>query len=139
MILMLKHSQVAQLGKYALNHLDDIKLVRISAVPPRSDIAINESRYIQTFLQVDLNKNFYFSYDYDLTQTLQRNMSGGNEDVLDLNKEEDPIGYKSSTIKKSTRSNTLFLWNEYLFHESGLSLDSPWILPLIHGFVDQSS
>ncbi len=127
MILMSKHSQVAQLGKYALNHLDDVKLIRLSTTPPKSELSINESRYIQTFLQVDLNKNFYFSYDYDLTQTLQKNMSSEGE-----------LQSKQGTQQNHT-FNTLFLWNEYLFHDSGIDLHSPWMLPLIHGFVDQSS
>jgi hypothetical protein len=32
-------------------------------------------RYLQIFNQVDLSKNFYFSYTYDVTQTLQSNMT----------------------------------------------------------------
>ena len=32
-------------------------------------------RYMQIFGQVDLSKNFYFSYTYDITQSLQVNMT----------------------------------------------------------------
>ncbi|KAI9136841.1 hypothetical protein BKA69DRAFT_1101835, partial [Paraphysoderma sedebokerense] len=31
--------------------------------------------YIQTFQAINLHKNFYFSYTYDLTHSLQYNMT----------------------------------------------------------------
>lgn len=34
-----------------------------------------EQRYLKMFTNIDLNSNFYFSYSYDLTRTLQHNLS----------------------------------------------------------------
>lgn len=125
-ILIQKKSQIAQLGKYRLFHLDDIKVIRLSAAPAKAEVSMDESRYMQTFLQVDLGKNFYFSYNYDLTNTLQRNMT--------LN---ESLEVKSATLENGI--NRLFMWNEFLFEHSALSLDkSSWVIPLIHGFADQS-
>lgn len=35
----------------------------------------DEARYVKMFQNIDLSSNFYFSYSYDLTHTLQYNMS----------------------------------------------------------------
>lgn len=34
-----------------------------------------EQRYLKMFTNIDLKSNFYFSYSYDLTRTLQHNLS----------------------------------------------------------------
>lgn len=34
-----------------------------------------EQRYLKMFTNIDLRSNFYFSYSYDLTRTLQYNLS----------------------------------------------------------------
>lgn len=38
----------------------------------------SEQRYLKMFMNIDLKSNFYFSYSYDLTRTLQHNMSQPN-------------------------------------------------------------
>lgn len=35
----------------------------------------DEQRYVKMFQSIDLSSNFYFSYSYDLTHTLQHNMT----------------------------------------------------------------
>lgn len=81
-----------------------------------------ETKLVNTFQSVDLSKNFYFSYSYDITNTLQANL----------------------TISPDHRKwNTRFMWNHYLLAPA-FDLEEPkgrsrWVLPLIHGFVDQAS
>lgn len=89
-------------------------------------------RYITTFQNIDLTKNFYFSYTYDVTNTLQVNMT------------RPPIERKDSpTNKQSVPSghNDMFVWNHYLLKSGFKDLNSRsgWILPIIYGFVDQAS
>jgi hypothetical protein len=72
---------------------------------------------VSIFQSVDLNQNFYFSYAYDLTSTLQRNMS------------RDPM--------EPPRYNSMFMWNHYLVVSAFPELVSDWVLPVVHGFVDQ--
>jgi hypothetical protein len=98
-------------------------------------------RMMSTFQQVDLSKNFYFSYvppeslstlccitadldrySYDITNTLQTNLT-------------------TSTTERPW--NTRFMWN-YRLLKPAFTLEEPkgrskWVLPLIHGFVDQAS
>jgi hypothetical protein len=61
-------------------------------------------------------------YSYDITNTLQTNL----------------------TVSAANRNwNTRFMWNHHLLSPA-FDLEEPkgrsrWILPLIHGFVDQAS
>lgn len=36
---------------------------------------VDEQRYVKMFLAIDLSTNFYYSYSYDVTHTLQMNMA----------------------------------------------------------------
>jgi len=92
------------------------------AVSPKAVRSAQETKLVNTFQSVDLSKNFYFSYSYDITNTLQTNL----------------------TVSPENRKwNTRFMWNHHLL-EPAFDLEEPkgrsrWVLPLIHGFVDQAS
>ncbi|OQS06344.1 hypothetical protein THRCLA_01619 [Thraustotheca clavata] len=77
-----------------------------------------EARYLTLFHFVDLTKDFYFSYTYDLTHTLQHNMT-----------------------TDQTKSSDMFEWNFYLNREFSAALSAPatseWVQPLILGFYEQ--
>ncbi|KGB77995.2 polyphosphoinositide phosphatase [Cryptococcus deuterogattii R265] len=118
MILVTKRSEVGLLGGHYIYHCDDTTLYPIG---PKVEKSAQETRMVNTFNLVDLSKNFYFSYSYDLTNTLQTNLtvSGNNR-----------------------RWNTRFMWNHHLLSPA-FNLEEPrgrsrWIIPLIHGFVDQA-
>lgn len=44
----------------------------------------DEQRYVKMFQSIDLSSNFYFSYSYDLTHTLQSNMAPPKHIKLDI-------------------------------------------------------
>jgi hypothetical protein len=73
------------------------------------------NRYITIFQRIDLSKHFYYSNTYNLTQSLQKNTSQPKE------------------------LQNMFVWNRHLFEKAHELLQAPWGIPLIHGFVDQSS
>lgn len=79
-----------------------------------------------------MTKNFYFSYTYDLTNTLQVNMTRPPYTQLqsDTQKTEPNIEY-----------NLMFVWNHYLMKAGfeSINTQSSWILPMVYGFVDQAS
>ncbi|WVN86922.1 uncharacterized protein L203_102097 [Cryptococcus depauperatus CBS 7841] len=118
MILITKRSKVGLLGGQYIYHCDDTTLWPIGSKVEKS---AQETKMINTFNLVDLSKNFYFSYSYDLTNTLQTNL----------------------TLPASKRQwNTRFMWNHHLLSAT-FDLQEPkeksrWIIPLIHGFVDQA-
>jgi phosphatidylinositol 3,5-bisphosphate 5-phosphatase len=117
LILITKKSPVALIGGHYINHIDDTVMIPIHFNSKTYAPSPQEQRYFQIFNQVDRTKNFYFSYTYDLTRSLQSNMTQGWEKIT---------------------PKTMFLWNEFL--TSDVFDDySMWYIPIIHGFVDQAS
>ncbi|GAA5926528.1 hypothetical protein JCM3775_001042 [Rhodotorula graminis] len=116
MILITRRSKVAVLGGHFIYHSEGTDLHEISPVP--AGLSAEDARQKNAFLSVHLSKNFYFSYTYDATNTLQRNLLRG-ADFLPF---EDK-----------------WVWNWRLLRPMRRCLrpQSAWILPLIHGFVDQ--
>ena len=126
MILITKRSPVGLLGGHYIYHIDETLM--LSLAPKKSYIGgSTESKLLNTFKQVDLSKNFYFSYSYDLSHSLQFNLL--------QNKQYNILN-----------SNKRFIWNHNLLNclnenENETLIDfnnANWILPIIHGFVDQS-
>ncbi|GAB5587403.1 phosphatidylinositol-3 [Umbelopsis nana] len=130
MLFITRRSQVALVGGHYIYHIDETKLVPIG-LPVKYDKNSEEARYIAIFQNVDMTKNFYFSYTYDLTNTLQVNMTRPPYTELQGDsKMTDPHnGY-----------NLMFVWNHHLLKSgfSSVSTQSSWVLPMIYGFVDQA-
>ncbi|KAF9578141.1 phosphatidylinositol-3,5-bisphosphate 5-phosphatase, partial [Lunasporangiospora selenospora] len=122
LVVVTKRSPVALIGGHYVFHIDAVSTLSIhSSTTPTTKLDKNsdEARYLQMFQSVDLTKNFYFSYSYDITRTLQWNM----------------------TRQRSEGRNKMFVWNQYLL-ENGFGkqgqMESQWALPIMYGFVDQS-
>lgn len=141
MVLISKRSVVSLLGGHYIYHCDETQVVPVchasmqSMILPRSKTRDQrEATLLHTFRQVDLSKNFYFSYTYDLTRTLQDNMTGSRCPAA-----ADAWGYREK-----------FMWNYRLlrpaFADCQGAPNAPpgpgdkrvWVLPLVHGFVDQA-
>lgn len=126
MIFITKRRQVALLGGHYIYHIDETRLVPIG-LHAKIDKNSDEARYIATFQNIDLAKNFYFSYTYDITNSLQNNLK------------QPPLGTDNG--HDALLHNDMFIWNHYLLSSGFKNLNSRsgWILPLIYGFVDQAS
>ncbi|PFH50390.1 hypothetical protein AMATHDRAFT_61229 [Amanita thiersii Skay4041] len=129
MILVMKRSVVALLGGHYLYHCESTEMIPVSH-HHRIEKQAEEQRLMNIFKQVDISKNFYFSYTYDLTSTLQHNLAGSNR------KPREPWLF-----------NDRFAWNFHLLSapfqnhlekHGQLPLKPHWLLPLIHGHVDQA-
>ncbi|KAJ1881510.1 phosphatidylinositol-3,5-bisphosphate 5-phosphatase [Coemansia sp. RSA 1722] len=112
--LVTKRRPVALLGGHFVYHVEDTRLLSVAYRPERTDM---EERLINTFKNVDLTKNFYYSHTYDITRTLQQNMRG-----------------RSSTYQSTV------VWNYQLLINTaaGLGISSEWTVALVHGYIDQS-
>ncbi|XP_023722312.1 polyphosphoinositide phosphatase isoform X3 [Cryptotermes secundus] len=73
-ILITKRRRVAFVGYHTIYKIEDTSMIYI----PNDGIRVShpdEQRYVKMFQSIDLSSNFYFSYSYDITHTLQNNMS----------------------------------------------------------------
>jgi phosphatidylinositol 3,5-bisphosphate 5-phosphatase len=154
MILITKRSPVALLGGHYVYHCEETEVLTIPS-SHKIEKQSEELRLMGIFKQVDMTKNFYFrcvvanpsplvqsyflgrrlsnqsggfhSYTYDLTSTLQSNATSRNQS------NPGPWPFTSR-----------FAWNYHLFAAAfeNAERDAPkahWVLPLIHGHVDQAS
>lgn len=147
MVLISRRSVVGLLGGHYIYHCDETKIVPVCPANVLANISgrtkildQEEARLLHMFKQVDLGKNFYFSYTYDLTKTLQDNLTNS-----DVHSEED----SRQTSKQSHTAwgySEKFVWNHHLLmpafadsvHDLESSYASEWVLPLVYGFVDQA-
>ncbi|KAJ2718781.1 phosphatidylinositol-3,5-bisphosphate 5-phosphatase [Coemansia sp. Benny D115] len=111
--LVTRRKPVALLGGHYIYHVEDTRLLSITFKPERTEA---EDRFIATFKNVDLTKNFYYSHTYDITRSLQQNMRGRRP-------------YQS-----------MFVWNYQMLVNArvGLGVGAEWTVALVHGYIDQS-
>ncbi|KAF9266223.1 polyphosphoinositide phosphatase [Marasmius fiardii PR-910] len=123
-IIITKRSIVALLGGHYIYHCENTEMIPV-CFNQKVEKPAEEQRLVNIFKQVDMSKNFYFSYTYDLTSTLQHNLVGSSRDVHG----EWPF-------------NDRYAWNFHMitapFGENG-NVRTQWILPLVHGHVDQAT
>ncbi|EEH20357.1 hypothetical protein PABG_02616 [Paracoccidioides brasiliensis Pb03] len=132
MLLVTKRSQVAMVGGHYIYQIDGTELVPLSSstfARAKADKNPEEARFIAIMNNIDLTRSFYFSYSYNITRTLQRNISYVREKLQ-----------KEGSSSRNDDHNQMFVWNHYLL-EPVVSLFKnayDWCLPTIHGYVDQS-
>jgi hypothetical protein len=116
LILITKKSQVSLIAGHFIYHIDETFMIKLgnSVTDKKSP---SESKYLQIFGGVDVSKNLYFSYSYDITNSLQYNLT---------------------TPENEQKPNSMFVWNDFLTREY-INPASSWNIKIIHGFVDQTS
>lgn len=131
LIVVTKRKEVAVLGGHDIYHIEDTEMIPVTNNPKSLEKNSIEARYVQTFLNIDLNKTFYFSYSYDLTNSLQTNMLRNKRQSLGLNDNADPFYV--------FQFNERFVWNGALLAPIKKSFEKyyDWFQPIIHGFIDQ--
>ncbi|KAJ3865788.1 polyphosphoinositide phosphatase [Lentinula novae-zelandiae] len=123
MILLTKRSIVALLGGHYLYHCENTEMIPV-CFNHKVDKPAEEQRMMNIFKQVDMSKNFYFSYTYDLTSTLQHNLAGSTRNV-----------------HGNWSFNDRFAWNFHMITAPFRDIEASrthWLLPLVHGHVDQA-
>ncbi|XP_043270839.1 polyphosphoinositide phosphatase isoform X2 [Venturia canescens] len=82
-ILVTKRRKVAVIGHHTIYKIEDTSMIYI----PNDAVRYfhpDEQRYVKMFQSIDLSSNFYFSYSYDLSHTLQSNMAPPKHIKTDL-------------------------------------------------------
>ena len=130
MLLITKKSQVAVLGGHYIYQVDGTELISLTVSSFRSKVEKDpeEARFIGILNNLDLTRSFYFSYSYDITRTLQRNIVRERESLHP--------GHPQSIVRNH---NFMFVWNHHFLRPASSALNTAydWCLPIIHGFVDQ--
>lgn len=150
LILVTKRTRCAFVGMHLIYTIKDTTMVRVSEPSAKQSHPL-EQRYLKMFQNIDLKSNFYFSYSYDLTRTLQYNLSaprfvGADADIdadqplPDWNRARRPSEPKER-IEYAFRgiSRKRFVWNAFLLRPMDAVMQRDWMLEVIHGFVSQSN
>ena len=133
MLLITKRSQVAMIGGHYIYQVDGTELVSLtmpSSSRFKSDRHPEESRFVGILNNLDLSRSFYFSYSYDVTRTLQHNITRERQNLL-----------QRQPDTPQQHQNGMFIWNHHLLRPATETLKNTydWCLPIVHGFVDQAS
>lgn len=107
MILITKRTKCGIIGKHIIYTIKDTVIIRVCE-PSVKSVHPLEQRYLRIFTSVDLRSNFYFSYSYDLTRTLQHNLSApkhiGKADI----ENDEPLPDWSKYVRNSIEHWTIF-------------------------------
>uniref|UniRef100_A0A0N5AK70 SAC domain-containing protein n=1 Tax=Syphacia muris TaxID=451379 RepID=A0A0N5AK70_9BILA len=121
-MLITKARIVASFGYHHVYKIEEVSMLYVptNSLPQSSD----EQRYVKIFqlriiYSLDLTTNFYFSYKYKLSQTLQENCC-------------------SSINNASHLSGKKFVWNRFLLESLRSShVSEKWLVEIVHGYVGQ--
>ncbi|EDV57744.1 polyphosphoinositide phosphatase [Drosophila erecta] len=151
LLLVTKRKCCAHIGRHLVYTIKDTVMVRVNEVTSQRPPHPHEDRYKRMFQNIDLRSNFYFSYSYDLTRTLQYNESAPRYvgAKVDLDRDEPLPDWNTltSNVDKAhervdyafrTDSRKRFVWNAYLLQPMEGIMLKDWLLEVTHGFVSQS-
>ncbi|TYI71843.1 hypothetical protein E1A91_D07G018100v1 [Gossypium mustelinum] len=122
MLLITKRRRIGAIfghNVYAVSKSEMIPLPNSSVNPSIADFR-KENRYKKLLSSVDLTKDFFFSYSYNVMCSLQKNL---------YNNEPGEVLYE-----------TMFVWNEFLTRGIRNHLKNTlWTVALVYGFFKQAS
>lgn len=130
MLLITKKSTVAMVGGHYIYQIEGTELVPLTPARSKPDPRnTEEQRFLGILNNLDLTRSFYYSYSYDVTRTLQRNII-----------RERSCLAKGILAPPEDDLNSMFVWNDYLLQPAVSSLRDPydWCRPIIHGYIDQA-
>jgi len=131
MLLITKKSTVAMIGGHYVYQIDGTDLIPVTSPGFKTDQRnTEESRFLGILSNLDLTRSFYYSYSYDITRTLQHNITREREALL-----------KGQACNVDDDFNSMFVWNNYLLAPAAKVLNAPydWCRPIIHGYIDQAA
>ncbi|OMO66058.1 hypothetical protein COLO4_30835 [Corchorus olitorius] len=120
MLLITKRRKIGAICGHTIYAITKSEMIPIPNSPIQSNMAYskNEKRYKKLLCTVDLTKDFFFSYSYNVMHSLQRNLCR-NETGL--------VNYE-----------TMFVWNEFLTRGIRNNLKNTlWTVALVYGFFKQ--
>uniref|UniRef100_A0A3B5LDE0 FIG4 phosphoinositide 5-phosphatase n=1 Tax=Xiphophorus couchianus TaxID=32473 RepID=A0A3B5LDE0_9TELE len=156
-VLITKRRKMADIGGHSIYKIEDTTMIYI----PNDSVRVShpdEARYVRIFQNVDLSSNFYFSYSYDLSHSLQYNLTLLQRPyelwsvAPPLNKEEEHTQGKQDSFDifedEGLPTQVLYglqnepyykyVWNGKLLERVKDIVHPDWLMYIIHGFCGQS-
>ncbi|KYK61913.1 hypothetical protein DCS_03058 [Drechmeria coniospora] len=124
MLLITKKSTVAMVGGHYIYQVEGTELVPLGSGRSKPDSRnTEEQRFLGILNNLDLTKSFYYSYSYDVTHTLQHNIT----------RERTALA-RGRPPPSSHDFNSMFVWNDYLLQPAIEALPNAydWCRPIIH-------
>lgn len=122
MLLITKRRQIGTICSHPIYAVSRSEMIPLPNPAVWSSIAIskNENRYKKLLCSVDLTKDFFFSYSYQVMRSLQKNI---------CDNETGHVLYE-----------TMFVWNEFLTRGIRNHLHNTiWTVALVYGFFKQGT
>ncbi|KAF8330313.1 SacI homology domain-containing protein [Cantharellus anzutake] len=153
LVAITKRTVVALLGGHYLYHCEETQMYQVT-YNQKVEKPSEEQRLMAAFRQVDMTRNFYFSHTYDITSSLQHNMTRGFLSRQHGHSHKPCGGHPNHDIpgkseKSGWKFNDRYAWNYRMLLEAfdpeknmqakqADATKNHWILPLIYGHVDQA-
>ena len=135
-------TEVGKIGKYSINRANNLRLIPLfySNLIKKEKIYDLEFKYVSLFQSAEFAKEMYFSYNYNMTKTLQRNF-------IENFKTELCTSYKNNFHKDNKLENGIdlekttnhyFMWNYYHLNEfTNCVKNDIWFVYFIYGYFEQ--
>ncbi|OCT80385.1 polyphosphoinositide phosphatase isoform X1 [Xenopus laevis] len=152
-VLITKRRKMADIGGHAIYKIEDTSMIYI----PNDSVRVthpDEARYQRIFQNVDLSSNFYFSYSYDLSHSLQYNLTilrmpaemlkpetvpHTRQEGFDIFEDEELSNQGGSGVFGICSEPYMkYVWNGDLLQNVKDVVHRDWLLYIIHGFCGQS-
>ncbi|KAJ0988508.1 hypothetical protein J5N97_006864 [Dioscorea zingiberensis] len=121
MLLITERRKLGNICGHEVYGIVKSEMIALSNCSVRSNMASSkiENRYKRLICTVDLTKDFFFSYSYNIMHSLQRNV---------CNRVSGPAVYE-----------TMFVWNEFLTRKIRNHLKNTlWTVALVFGFFHEA-
>jgi hypothetical protein len=121
MVVITRRRKVGTICGHEIYSIGKSEMIAIPSVIVWPNVAYSrdENRYKRLLCSVDLSKDFFFSYSYNIMRSLQKNITEKNT---------GQVVYE-----------TMFVWNEFLTRAVRNHLkNTSWTVALVHGFFKQS-
>uniref|UniRef100_A0A3P9A8V0 SAC domain-containing protein n=1 Tax=Esox lucius TaxID=8010 RepID=A0A3P9A8V0_ESOLU len=151
-VLITKRRKMADIGGHSIYKIEDTNMIYI----PNDSVRLthpDEARYVRIFQNVDLSSNFYFSYSYDLSHSLQYNLTllnspccpgdevtvhphSSKQDSFDIFEDEGLPTQVVHGLRNEPYAK--YVWNSKLLERVKDIVHPDWLMYIIHGFCGQS-
>ncbi|KAL2885686.1 Polyphosphoinositide phosphatase [Ceratocystis lukuohia] len=131
LVVITKKSTVALIGGHHIYQIEGTEIIPLTRCKNKQDHRnAEESRFLNIFTSLDLTRTFYYSPSYDISHTLQHNLSRERERLTTQLSEPGNNGF-----------NGMFVWNSHLVKPIESCIENPyvWCRAIIHGYIEQSA